>query len=198
MTKPQDALALLKDGNARFLEGRTDNRDLIARVHETASRPSPFAVILGCMDSRVPPELVFDQGIGDVFSVRIAGNYASEDIVGCLEFAAHLAHVNLIVVLGHTDCIAIKSACDGIQLGSLTHTLSHLEPALRETDSAGGARASSNTAFVRAVAEQNVRHTLENITEHSPVLREAVASGDIEIVGAMHEVATGRVFFLES
>ena len=197
MTTPREALALLKEGNARFVGDRVERQGLNQSL-ATAENPEPFAAILGCMDSRVPPELVLDQGIGDIFSIRIAGNYASDDIVGCFEFAAEVASVSLIVVLGHTDCAAVRGACDGIRLGSFTHTLSHLAPALEKTHPTDGERDSSNKAFVRAVAEQNVRQTLRVLTERSELLRDAVANRTLAIVGAIHDVATGRVTFLDA
>lgn len=194
---PADALRLLKEGNERFLSGTMRPRDLTARVQETATRQAPFAAILGCMDSRVPPELVFDQGIGDVFSVRVAGNFADKEIIGCLEFAAHLAKARLIVVLGHTRCGAVQAACNGTRLGSLTRTLSHLDPALQTADPGNGPRDATNSDYVRAVTEAHVRITLEIIRAGSAILREAVDSGELAIIGALHQVGTGRVVFFD-
>jgi len=195
---PARALALLKEGNERFLSGEMLQRDLIAQVHATATGQYPFAAILGCIDSRVPPELVFDQGIGDVFGCRIAGNFANTDMIGSLEFATKLAGAKLIVVLGHTECGAIKGACDNAQLGNLTQTLSNLAPAVYETTDVPGERNSKNNAFVQEVCRQNVRLTVQGVTERSEVLRDLVNEKQARVVGAMHDVATGRVIFSDS
>lgn len=198
MKTAREALARLKEGNIRFLEGQTGTQDLIEQVHETAEGSLPFAVVLGCIDSRVPPELVFDQGIGDVFSVRVAGNYASPEVVDCLEFAVNVAGVRLAVILGHTDCMAIKVACDPTPGGSLQRAMEYLTPAVAGVVPSGGPSDATNAAFVRAAAERNVNLTVESVVRQSPSLREAVASKDVQIIGAMHEVATGRVTFLDS
>jgi carbonic anhydrase len=190
---PGRALAVLEEGNERFRSGKRLQRDLMAQVGATASGQYPFASVLGCVDSRVPPELVFDQGIGDIFSARIAGNFASTDLIGSLEFTAKLAGAKLIVVLGHTECGAIKGACDNAQLGSLTQTLSNLAPAVYAVTGVPGARSSKNEAFVRAVTQANVRLTVAALTERSAVLRELVQEGRLRVVGAMYDVATGRV-----
>ena len=192
---PDQAVAALKAGNERFLAEGMYNRDLKAQVEATAGGQTPFAVVLGCIDSRVSPELVFDQGIGDIFSARIAGNFANTDIIGSFEFATLLAGARAIVVLGHTECGAIKGACDGAQLGNLTHTLSNLAPAVYAVTEVEGGRSSANAAYVQAVADENVRLTVEALTERSAVLRELVEDGKLEIVGAMYDVATGEVDF---
>jgi carbonic anhydrase len=194
MTPPQ-ALARLREGNARFAQGRMLERDLLAQVHATAAGQYPFAAVLGCIDSRVSPELVFDQGIGDIFGARIAGNFASTDLIGSLEFATRLAGAKLIVVLGHTECGAIKGACDHAQLGSLTQTLSNLSPAVYATTDVPGERSSKNAAFVQAVTETNVRLTVQALTERSAVLRDLVDEGGLQVVGALHDVASGSVSF---
>jgi carbonic anhydrase len=192
---PEQAVAALKDGNARFVDNGSYNRDLLAQVETTAGGQEPFAIVLGCIDSRVPPELVFDQGIGDIFSARIAGNFANTDIIGSFEFATLLAGARAIVVLGHTECGAVMGACDGAQLGNLTHTLSNLAPAVFAVTEVEGARTSDNAAFVQAVADENVRLTVEALTERSAVLRELVEEGKLQIVGGMYDVATGKVDF---
>jgi carbonic anhydrase len=194
---PARALELLKQGNARFAAGTPLHRDLLAQMHATAAGQYPFASIVGCIDSRVPPELVFDQGIGDVFSARIAGNFVDAEILGSLEFASKLAGSRLIVVLGHTECGAIKGACDGARLGNLTTTLSHLLPAVDAVTDVPGPRSSKNAAFVEAVTEMNVRLTVQAIHQRSPVLDEMAARGEIAIVGAIYDVATGAVTFLD-
>ena len=192
---PAEALEELKTGNQRFVSGDMRNRDLMAQVTATASGQFPFAVVLGCIDSRVPPELVFDQGIGDIFSPRIAGNFANTDIIGSIEFATQLAGSKLIVVLGHTECGAVKGACDGAQLGNLTQTLSNIAPAIYAVTDVEGSRSSKNSVFVQQVANENVRLTVAALTDRSAVLTDLVASNQLQIVGAMHDVATGQVNF---
>lgn len=192
---PDQALAELKAGNERFVSGQMRNRDLMSQVKATATGQYPYAVVLGCIDSRVPPELVFDQGIGDIFSPRIAGNFANTDIIGSIEFATQLAGAKLIVVLGHTECGAVKGACDGAQLGNLTQTLSNIAPAVYAVTDVEGSRSSKNSAFVQKVADENVRLTVQVLTERSAVLNQLVADKQLKIVGAMHDVATGRVTF---
>ena len=192
---PEQALAELREGNARFVNGRMLERNLMAQVRATAAGQYPFAAVLGCIDSRVPPELVFDQGIGDIFSPRIAGNFADTDVIGSLEFATRLAGAKLIVVLGHTECGAIKGACDNVQLGNLTATLSNLAPAVYAATRTPGERSSKNAAFVEEVTEQNVRLTVEALKERSAILGDLVRGKQLAIVGAMHDVGTGHVSF---
>jgi carbonic anhydrase len=194
---PAHALELLKQGNARFVAGAPLRRDLLAQMHATAAGQFPFASIVGCIDSRVPPELVFDQGLGDVFSARIAGNFVDDEILGSLEFASKVAGSRLIVVLGHTQCGAIKGACDGVQFGNLTTTLSHLAPAVDAVKDVPGPRSSKNAIFVGAVTDMNVRLTVAAIRERSPVLDALAKSGELAIVGAIYDVATGAVTFLD-
>jgi carbonic anhydrase len=191
----EQALRTLKDGNERFINGKMLQRNLMAQVRATASGQFPFAVVLGCIDSRVPPELVFDQGIGDIFSPRIAGNFADTDIIGSIEFATKLAGAKLVVVLGHTECGAIKGACDNAQLGNLTQTLSNISPAVYAVKDIRDDRTSRNKAFVQKVADENVRLTVQALTERSAILRDLVVGNRLKVVGAMHDVATGRVSF---
>lgn len=191
---PDGAIDLLDAGNERFVSGHTINCDLMAQVKATAAGQAPFAAIVGCMDSRVPPELVFDQRIGDVFSVRIAGNFVNTDIIGSLEFAARVAGVKAIVVLGHSACGAIRGAIDNVELGNLTATLSNIRPAVDAT-SVEGERTGANPAFVQAVAESNARMAAEMIAAQSPVIREMVDAGELRIAWAMHDLATGKVTF---
>jgi carbonic anhydrase len=193
---PEQALSALKDGNERFVNGKMLQRDLMAQVRATASGQYPFAVVLGCIDSRVPPELVFDQGIGDIFSPRIAGNFADTDIIGSIEFATKLSGAKLVVVLGHTECGAIKGACDNVRLGSLTQTLSNIAPAVYAVKDICDDRTSGNKAFVQKVANENVRLTVQALTERSAVLKDLVVRNRLKLIGAMHDVATGRVSFL--
>lgn len=191
----EQALAALKDGNKRFTSGTMLRRDLMDQVRATAAGQYPFAVVLGCMDSRVPPELVFDQGIGDIFSCRIAGNFADTDIIGSIEYATEVAGAKLIVVLGHTECGAIRGACDGVRLGNLTQTLSNIAPAVAAVKDISDNRTAGNKAFVQRVADENVRLTVRAMTERSAVLRALVVGDRLKVVGAMHDVATGRVSF---
>ena len=192
-TTPDEALQRLKDGNARFVSGKSVNCDLIAQVKATAGGQAPFAAIVGCIDSRVPPELVFDQRIGDIFAARIAGNFVNTDIIGSLEFATRLAGAKLIVVLGHTECGAIKGAADDARLGLLTATLANIRPSVLKVTNVAGERNSKNQAFVQAVADQNARDAAALLTEKSDVLLTLVKERKLKVVSAMHDVATGRV-----
>lgn len=191
----EEALAQLQEGNGRFVTGRPAERDLLQQVRRTSGGQSPFAAVLGCIDSRVPPELVFDQGIGDLFSVRIAGNFVNEDILGSLEFACKVAGARLIVVLGHSHCGAVIGACDGVRLGHLTGALKRLQPAVDAVPASDGQRTSENAAFVQRVAEKNVDLTVAAIQQQSPVLREMVDQDAIAVVGAMYDVTSGAVTF---
>ncbi len=190
---PDRALALLKEGNERFVSGRLIHCDLMAQVKATAAAQAPFAAVVGCIDSRVPPELIFDQHIGDVFAARIAGNFVNTDIIGSLEFATQLAGARLIVVLGHTECGAIKGAVDDAKLGNLTATLANIRPSVVKVQGIEGPRSSKNKKLVQAVADQNARDAASLLTERSEVLRTLVAEGKLRIVSAMHDVGTGRV-----
>ena len=196
---PRLALDALKTGNDRFLKGNQVTRNLNAQVDETSGGQYPFATVLHCIDSRVSAEHVFDQGIGDLFSIRIAGNFVNEDILGSMEFACKLAGTKVLVVLGHTACGAIKGACDHARLGNLTALINKLEPAVEAVDSPAEAdlRNSSNIDFVNGVAAKNVLMTIDNIRSQSPILKEMEADGAIKIVGGMYDIATGNVNFYE-
>lgn len=194
-TSPDEALRLLEEGNRRFVEGRTIHCDLRAQLRETAGGQAPFAAIVGCIDSRVPPELVFDQRIGDVFCARIAGNFVNSDIIGSLEFATRLAGARLVVVLGHTECGAIKGALDGVKLGNLTAMLRHFDPAIAAARDLPGEREAKNKALVQAVADANAKIAAEDALAKSEVIRELVTKGELRIVAAMNDIATGRVTF---
>ena len=194
-TSPDDALRMLAEGNERFVAGRTVNCDLRAQVRDTAAGQAPFAAILGCIDSRVPPELVFDQRIGDVFCARVAGNFVNDDILGSLEFSTRLSGARLAVVLGHSECGAIKGAIAGATLGYVTAMLRNFAPAIKAAR-APGERSTKNPAYVQAVAEANARHAAAQLTSRSEVLRALVEQGKLRVVAAMHDVATGRVTFL--
>ena len=194
---PAGVIQLLKDGNDRFLANRPLERDFLAQVRQTAGGQYPMAAILGCIDSRVPHEIVFDKGVGDVFSARVAGNFVNTDMLGSLEFATAVAGARVIVVLGHTECGAVKGACDRVELGNLTATLANIAPAVYAVEDIEGPRTSANKAFVEAVAHENVAMTVQNIVDRSPILRGLVADGRLIVVGAMHDVTTGRVAFLD-
>lgn len=194
---PAIALQMLKDGNTRFTGGKMAKRDLMKQVKATGSGQHPFATIVSCMDSRAAPELVFDQGIGDIFSPRIAGNFANDDIIGSLEYGSRVAGAKLIVVLGHTDCGAVKGACDGVQLGNLTGALAKIKPAVDAVPNDGSPRNSKNYAFVQKVADMNVRLAVKQIREKSPILREMIDKGEVGLVGAMLDVKTGKVTFYD-
>jgi len=192
---PAEALQVLKEGNFRFLNNMRYNRDLLERVNETKDGQFPFAAVLSCMDSRAPAEIIFDQGLGDIFSIRIAGNIISPGILGSLEYATAVAGSKLIVVLGHTSCGAIKGACDNVELGNLTSLLAHIRPAVELERTVTHDRTSSNPEFVQKVTELNVRHSVESILAESKVIRDLVASGEVALVSAIYDVATGRVRF---
>ncbi|MFL5129040.1 MAG: carbonic anhydrase family protein [Microvirga sp.] len=194
---PDDALAELKAGNERFLSQTMRNCDLLGQVRATAGGQYPFAVVIGCIDSRVPPELVFDQRIGDIFSARIAGNVAEDDVVGSAEFATKLAGAKLIVVLGHSECGAVKGAIDGVELGKLTHLLQRIKPAIAASENVSGEHTSKNKDYVQQVATTNARLAARGLQQDSQVLRDLVAQGGLKIVAAMHDIATGRVTFME-
>lgn len=193
---PDQALQRLLDGNARLLDGKTVNCDLLAQIEATASGQAPFAAIVGCIDSRVPPELIFDQRLGSVFTARIAGNFVNTDIIGSLEFATKVSGAKLIVVLGHSECGAIKGAIDNVQLGNLTATLGNIWPAVEATTGIPGERSSKNKPFVQAVAETNARLAARMVVERSPIMSELVDSGALKVVAAMHDIGTGRVAVL--
>lgn len=194
---PQLAKNTLVEGNKRFVQGQQAGRDLMSQVKQTSTGQYPFATVLSCIDSRVSSELIFDQGIGDIFSVRIAGNFVNEDILGSMEFACKLAGTKLVVVLGHTACGAVKGACDHARLGNLTALINKIEPAVEAvtepTDE--NQRNSSNIDFVNEVAKKNVYMTIDNIRESSQVLKEMEDAGEIEIVGGMYDIKTGEVIF---
>ena len=191
---PAKALEILTEGNKRFVSNLKANRDLLQQVNETSESQHPFAIILSCIDSRTSAELIFDQGLGDIFSVRIAGNCVNEDILGSMEFACKFAGAKLIVVLGHTRCGAIKGACDDVRIGNLTALLNKIRPAVDDTH-VSGERKSTNSEFVEAVAHRNVQLSVEQITQRSPVLKEMLAEGSIAIAGGLYDVSTGYVTF---
>jgi carbonic anhydrase len=194
---PEKAVAFLKEGNLRFQNNLKANRNLLEQVNDTSTGQFPFATILSCIDSRVSAELVFDQGLGDIFSIRIAGNFVNEDILGSMEFACKLAGTKVVIVLGHTSCGAIKGACDNAKLGNLTALINKIKPAVRavKTPEEEHLRNSSNLDFVNSVSEKNIYMTIDNIRQQSSVLEEMEAEGSIKIIGAMYDVSNGLVTF---
>lgn len=192
---PSMALELLKEGNKRFVNNLKVNRNLLQQANETSDGQHPFAVILSCIDSRTSAELIFDQGLGDIFSIRIAGNILNEDILGSMEFSCKVAGSKVIVVLGHTKCGAVKGACDHVEMGNLTALLSKIRPAVDDETATKENRNSNNPVFVENVATINVKRTVKSIIERSPILKEMIESGQIGIVGGTHHITTGEVTF---
>jgi len=194
---PQQALEILTEGNKRFVQNLKMNRNLLEQVNLTRDGQWPFAAILSCIDSRTSAELIFDQGLGDIFSIRIAGNIINEDILGSMEFACKVAGSKFIVVLGHSKCGAIKGACDHVELGHLSGLLHKIQPAVDAETLTKENRNSSNGSFVEEVARINVEQTVEHILEKSPVLSQLVEEGKIGIIGAMYDVSSGKVEFYD-
>lgn len=196
---PEKALNFLKEGNVRFQNNLKANRNLLEQVNDTSDGQFPFATVLSCIDSRVSAELVFDQGLGDIFSVRIAGNFINQDILGSMEFACKLAGTKLIVVLGHTACGAVKGACDDAKLGNLTSMLAKIKPAVEAIKEPQDAslRNSSNSEFVDTVSAKNVQLSIDRIINESDVLSDMQKNGEIRIVGAMYDINNGTVNFYE-
>jgi carbonic anhydrase len=194
---PRVALEILKDGNERFMSNLKINRNLLEQVNATRDGQWPFATILSCIDSRTSAELVFDQGLGDVFSIRIAGNIVNTDILGSMEFACKIAGSKLIIVLGHTKCGAVKGACDHVEMGNLTELLAKLQPAVYQEKETNGERSSKNGTFVENVASINVKRNVRNIIERSFILEQMVENGEIGVVGGMYNIDTGKVDFYD-
>ena len=194
---PRKALQFLQEGNDRFINNLKANRNLLEQVNETRDGQWPFATILSCIDSRTSAELIFDQGLGDIFSVRIAGNIVNTDILGSMEFACKVAGSKLIVVLGHSKCGAVKEACDHVEMGNLTELLSKIQPAVYQEKDTTDNRTSKNSEFVENVAEINVKRSVKNIIERSFVLEQMLEEGQIGIVGAMHDIESGKVIFYD-
>ncbi|MBS1628658.1 MAG: carbonic anhydrase [Bacteroidetes bacterium] len=194
---PADALQLLREGNFRFINGMMQHRDLLEEVTHTTAGQRPFAAIVSCMDSRTSGELVFDQGLGDIFSIRIAGNIITSFVLGSLEYACELAGAQLIVVMGHTHCGAIKGACDGVVMGHLTGLLTHIHPALMQAKrTVEGIHSGQNPEFVSAVTTQNILNATAQIRVQSDILKDRVLAGKLIIVPACYDVATGQVVWL--
>ena len=196
-TTPQEALQFLREGNYRFINNLKTNRNLLQQVNETRDGQFPFATVLSCIDSRTSAELIFDQGLGDIFSIRIAGNVINDDILGSMEFACKIAGSKLIVVLGHTKCGAIIGACDNVQMGNLSTLLNKIQPSVYFERTTSDNRNSGNAEFVEKVARIQVKRSVENIIEQSVVLRELIEKDEIGLIGALYDVETGQVEFLE-
>jgi carbonic anhydrase len=194
---PDQVLEILHEGNRRFVSGSLTSRDHSKQVREASLGQYPKAVILSCLDSRIPVEDVFDRGIGDIFVARVAGNFENTDILGSLEFACKVSGSKLIFVLGHEHCGAVKGVIDGVELGNITPMLANIRPAVEHFAEYDGEKTSKNEEFVHMVAEQNVRMTIDDIRKKSPILQEMEASGEIKIVGGIYEMNTGEVSFLK-
>lgn len=196
---PAKSLQVLKDGNVRFQNNIKADRDLMDQMSDTSGGQFPFATVLSCIDSRVSSELIFDQGLGDIFSVRIAGNFVNEDILGSMEFACKLAGTKLLVILGHTACGAVKGACDHAEMGNLTKLIEKLTPAVNAVSTPVEAeeRTSANIDFVNEVSKKNVQLTIGRIVNESPILAEMQSNGEISIIGGMYDINTGVVAFYE-
>lgn len=193
---PEEILQKFKDGNRRFVEGKMQHRDYIKEKDLTAEGQHPYAMVLSCIDSRKPAEIIFDKGIGDIFNARIAGNFVNVDILGSLEYATKVSGSKLILVMGHSNCGAIKSAIDHVELGNITAMLEKIQPAVNSV-SGFDDRTSKNKKFVEAVAKKNVELAEENILKGSPIIKELVDNGKLEIAGCMYDLETGVVSFYE-
>ncbi len=194
---PQDALTFLKEGNKRFISNLSRNRNLLQMVSETRDGQWPFAVVLSCIDSRTSAELIFDQGLGDIFSARVAGNVVNEDILGSMEYAVKYAGSKLVLVLGHTKCGAVTSACKKVKDGNITALLHKIKPAIdRATKENNGA--TDDPVFIEKVSTYNVFEAMEEIRERSPIINNLEKEGEIMVLGAVYDVETGRVQFFEN
>lgn len=189
---PETALQILKEGNQRFINNLKANRNLLQQVNETSSGQFPFATILSCIDSRTSAELIFDQGLGDIFSIRIAGNILNEDILGSMEFATKVVGTKVLLVLGHTKCGAIVGACNHVEMGNLTTLLNKIQPAIFSEKKTKENRNGSNSDFVNNVTELNVHLTIERVRRESPIIAEMEELGQIKIVGGLYDVETGK------
>jgi carbonic anhydrase len=195
---PEIALRYLKEGNQRFIKNLKINRNLLKQVNQTSTDQFPFAAILSCIDSRISAELIFDQGLGDIFSIRIAGNILNDDILGSMEYACKIANSKLILVLGHTKCGAIISACDDFEMGFLTNLLKKIRPAIQEESKTMINRNGHNISFVNKVSEENIKHTIQQIRLKSKILVEMENEKKVMILGGMYDIETGKVTFYEN
>jgi len=194
---PDDVIVLFQKGNERFVSGDITSRDHSAMVRQAALGQHPKAIVLSCIDSRVPVEDVFDRGIGDVFVARVAGNFENTDILGSMEYATKVSGSKIILVLGHTECGAIKSAIDGVELGNITAMLANIKPAIDSLAGYSGEHTSANTEYVRQVTEQNVRLTMDNIRKRSPIIAELEQAGEVKVVGALYDMHSGAVELID-
>ncbi|CDZ78454.1 Carbonic anhydrase 2 [Legionella massiliensis] len=194
---PTLALELLQEGNKRFINNLKINRNLLQQANETSDGQHPFAIILSCIDSRTSVELIFDQGLGDVFSVRIAGSIINEDILGSMEFACKVAGAKIIVVLGHSKCGAIKGACDHVEMGNLTALLCKIQNAVSAEKTVTENRTSTNEDFVEKVTSINIHRAVQAVMERSPILKDLIEAGKCGIIGGHHDISSGEVIFYE-
>jgi len=194
---PKQALELLKAGNARFVDNLRINRNLLQQMNETSDGQWPMAAIVSCMDSRTSAELIFDQGLGDIFSIRLAGAVISDNVLGSLEYACKVANSKFIVVLGHSKCGAIKGACDHVELGNLTALLNKITPSVYAEKTIRNNRNSHNSAFVDAVTRIHTERSVQAILEQSVILRDMILKGEVGVIGAVYDVETGVVTFLD-
>lgn len=192
---PENALNLLKEGNDRFVKNLTADHDLLQQVNATAAGQHPFATILSCMDSRTSAELIFDQGLGDIFSIRVAGNILNDDILGSMEYASEVVGAKLIFVLGHTKCGAVTGACNGVALGHLTGLLEKIRPAINAEATVGQDRNGSNPEFVAQVTRLHVEKTITEILQRSEIINRLVAAGKVRLAGGVYDVESGKVEF---
>lgn len=194
---PEEIIQGLKDGNERYVNNNLTPKDFQSQVKATASGQFPEAIILSCVDSRVPVENVFDKGVGDIFVARVAGNFSNEDILGSAEFATAVAGSKVVIVMGHEACGAVKAAIDGVEMGNITEMLDKIEPAIEMTENYDGEQSSSNNDYVTEVVNNNVRNTIAEMRENSPIIAELERNGDVVIAGAFYDLDTGKVTFLD-
>ena len=194
---PAEILQRFKDGNQRFLQGKMFHRDYLKEKDIAAAGQHPYAIIVSCIDSRKPAEIIFDKGIGDVFNARIAGNFVNTDILGSIEFATKASGAKVILIMGHTNCGAIKSAVDNVQLGNITAMLSNIKPAVESVTGIPGEKTSKNKNFVEAVAKQNVLLATKTITDKSAIVKDMVKAGQVVIAGCMYDLESGVVTFYD-
>ncbi len=194
---PDEILEKFKLGNKRFLDGKPQYRDHLVDASRTALGQTPYAIVLGCIDSRKPAEIIFDKGIGDIFNARVAGNFVNTDILGSIEFACKVSGSKLILIMGHSDCGAVKAAVDDVELGNITAMLANMKPAVASVTQSRGTATSEDTSFVAHVAKQNVLLNMEKIVHDSPIIAEMVANGEVKIAGCMYDLESGVVDFYD-
>ncbi len=192
---PQQALEMLKEGNQRFVKNLKANRNLQQQVMETSEGQFPIATIFSCMDSRTSAELIFDKGLGDIFSIRIAGNVLNDDVLGSMEFGAKVVGTKIILVLGHTKCGAVIGACNAVEMGNLTQLLDKIKPAIHAEKETKENRTGTNESFVNSVTVNNIQLVMEQIRKQSPIIAEMESQGDVQIVGGLYDVKNGEVTF---